>query len=337
MRPRALIGLAAACVSPPLLVWCGAAQPSPRAPTPHLFSRYAAASDSAAAAAAADRCFSNAGPGALVITALVPPTVCHELREESGGARAARVITAGREHVDLLAGGKAATAATASILRAVDPLVKAYFARRRALGSGGGAGGAGAEDASGGSLSSSAEGEWDDYYLSEMQVVVALPGQDENQPWHVDNPNGGITLVVPLAEEGFTAHNGPTELLLLDPPLDSWLPAAASRAGARAADDDAWLRRIACWLLNTRCSAFLGEFLGLFTATPAIKAAPLPQGAALLFDACTLHRGTANSSAAPRPALILRWDWCDSPAFGRQPRAKRRSRAAVRPAATAPA
>jgi hypothetical protein len=50
----------------------------------------------------------------------------------------------------------------------------------------------------------------DDYYLSTLQYVNALPGST-NQMWHADNASYGLTIIIPLTN--FNAHNGATQLI----------------------------------------------------------------------------------------------------------------------------
>mmetsp|Transcript_72972 Transcript_72972/g.219106 ORF Transcript_72972/g.219106 Transcript_72972/m.219106 type:complete len:275 (+) Transcript_72972:1-825(+) len=117
-----------------------------------------------------------------------------------------------------------------------------------------------------------------DVFRSELQLLTAVPHSGD-QIWHSDNRARGLTLIIPLVD--FSLDNGATQLLPGSHRLAS---------GARHALDAA------------------------LQHGPRIACAPL--GSVVAYDARTYHRGLGNSTGAPRPALVLRYDSRETPPPG---------------------
>lgn len=128
-----------------------------------------------------------------------------------------------------------------------------------------------------GSGSGIASGSWRDrIFRSELQLLNATPVVSQEQMWHSDNRTRGVTVVVPLVD--FAIENGATELL----------------PGSHALTAGAW-------------QLLLRE--GPRVVTPRM-------GSIALYDARTYHRGLGNLTSESRPALVFRYDRCDSPPPG---------------------
>ncbi|CDI87415.1 hypothetical protein, conserved [Eimeria praecox] len=127
-------------------------------------------------------------------------------------------------------------------------------------------------------------------FVSEVQTVNA-DALALSQPWHRDNSHRGLTVVLPLVS--ISHSNGPTELLpgshvLIGEGGDSWLQ---------------WLRS-------------LPAFLKVVVAGGSTVKAEIQPGDALVYDSRLLHRGQANETWHPRPTLILRYDYKETPPPG---------------------
>ncbi|OEH77921.1 hypothetical protein cyc_01069 [Cyclospora cayetanensis] len=128
-------------------------------------------------------------------------------------------------------------------------------------------------------------------FVSEMQTVNA-DALALAQPWHRDNSHRGITVVIPLVH--VHSSNGPTELL----------PGSHTLSGEDG--KDSWVH----WMCSL--PAFFRNVLAGGTTVKAV----LEPGDLLVYDSRLLHRGQANETWHPRPSLVLRYDYEDTPPPG---------------------
>ncbi|CDJ54011.1 hypothetical protein, conserved [Eimeria brunetti] len=128
-------------------------------------------------------------------------------------------------------------------------------------------------------------------FVSEMQTVNA-DALALSQPWHRDNSYRGLTVVLPLVP--ISPSNGPTELL----------PGSHVLSGE---EGDSWFQ----WLRS------LPTFLKTSIAGGSTVKAEIQPGDALVYDSRLLHRGQANETWHPRPTLILRYDYKETPPPGK--------------------
>ncbi len=158
--------------------------------------------------------------------------------------------------------------------------------------------------------------------LSELQLVVSEPGSAD-QPWHADNASGGLTVIVPLADQ--TAAMGPTQVIpgshALHP--SAWPSQRHSAGSATAATASASGDAAAPWWPRQLFGSAVSLLLGLDPAPDSPLARmrapveePLRAGDVLICDARTLHRGPGNRSRSPRRILVLRYDLMGSPPPG---------------------
>lgn len=129
-------------------------------------------------------------------------------------------------------------------------------------------------------------------FVSEMQTVNADP-LAHVQPWHRDNSHRGLTIFIPLVS--IHPSNGPTELL----------PFSHTLCGDEEGSST-WFR----WL---RC---LPRFMRQVLAGGDTVRIQLQAGDVLVYDSRLLHRGQANETWQPRPSLVLRYDYEETPPPG---------------------